>query len=460
MRGPLAHHPLGGGGVGADLQTLVGDGRAPDQAGRDPDPAVGDGVDRGGHLHGVDRQRLAERDAVLRHRRPDARVGEDALGLTGDAHVGLLAEAELGEVLAQLTGLEVAARQHRADVGGLRDDAGQGHVEGVVAEPVVDDPVAADQAGRHDDARLVGGLARVDEGTEGEHLLDRAGLVHVGHGAGDQVALGLRGPRVAGVVRRVVGEGEHLAGLGVEDHREGRVGPGVLARLAQHALDVPLEVEVDGGVEVLAVDGRLDGGLAERDPVADADGVALRAVVPGQQAVEVPLEAGQGLVGAHEADQVGRHVAGRVVADRVVPGVQAVEAGLLGGGDHGLGLAGRHAAGDVGELLVLQPQGLEGLEVVDVEPSGQELRELGRLVPGQLRVGHHHRPVDRVGERLAVAVQDVAALGGQLDDVGALGGRHRGVRVGVHALQLHQPGTEHRQHHRDDHEPEPQPQVR
>ena len=43
------------------------------------------------------------------------------------------------------------------------------------------------------------------------------------------------------VVRRVVGEGEHLAGLGVEDHREGRVGPGVLARLAQHALDVPLE---------------------------------------------------------------------------------------------------------------------------------------------------------------------------------------------------------------------------
>ena len=43
---------------------------------------------------------------------------------------------------------------------------------------------------------------------------------------------------------------------------------------------------------------------------------------------------------------------------------------------------------------------------------------------------------------------------GQLDGDGALGGRHRGVRVGVDALQLHQPGAEHREHHRDHHEPE------
>ena len=43
---------------------------------------------------------------------------------------------------------------------------------------------------------------------------------------------------------------------------------------------------------------------------------------------------------------------------------------------------------------------------------------------------------------------------------GALGGRHRGVRVGVDALQLHQPGAEHREHHGDDHEPEPEPQLR
>ena len=62
------------------------------------------------------------------------------------------------------------------------------------------------------------------------------------------------------------------------------------------------------------------GVLAERDPVAAADLVAGRAVGAGELLVEGALEAGQRLVGADEADQVGRDVAGRVVAQRVARG--------------------------------------------------------------------------------------------------------------------------------------------
>ena len=62
------------------------------------------------------------------------------------------------------------------------------------------------------------------------------------------------------------------------------------------------------------------GVLAERDPVAAADLVARRAVGAGELLVEGALEAGQRLVGADEADQVGRHVVGRVVAQRVALG--------------------------------------------------------------------------------------------------------------------------------------------
>ena len=72
-------------------------------------------------------------------------------------------------------------------------------------------------------------------------------------------------------------------------------------------------------------------------------------------------------------------------------------------------------------------QPLEHGEVVDVELLGEEPGDLGRLVLGHLGVTDQHQPVDGGRERLAVAVEDVAALGGQHDVDGALGGRHRGV---------------------------------
>ena len=56
------------------------------------------------------------------------------------------------------------------------------------------------------------------------------------------------------------------------------VGAGVLDGLAQDALGEPLQVEVEGGVQGAAVDRGGLGAVAEGQPVATADLVALAAV--------------------------------------------------------------------------------------------------------------------------------------------------------------------------------------
>ena len=87
---------------------------------------------------------------------------------------------------------------------------------------------------------------------------------------------------------------------------------------------------------------------------------------------------------------------------------------------------------------------LERLEVVDVQRVAPgtcaSSGALARVIDGSATT---IAAVDRVGQRLAVAVEDVAAHRGQLDgDGAALGGRQRRVVVGAHALQLDQPRAE------------------
>ena len=139
------------------------------------------------------------------------------------------------------------------------------------------------------------------------------------------------------------------------------------------------------------------------------DGVPRRSVLAGQPRVEGPLEPAERLVGADEPDHVRRDVAGRIVTHRVLPGVESLEARLLGRLDDLGGLGGGDPPGDVLEPAALLPEPRQDREVVDVETVGEELRELGRLVGGQERIRHHHQPVDGLRQRLAVAVQDVAA---------------------------------------------------
>ncbi len=266
--------------------------------------------------------------------------------------------------------------------------------------------------------------------------------------------------RVAGVEGRVVGQRQHLTGPGVQDDRESGFGASVLDRLAQHPLGVPLEIHVEGGVEILAVDRLHDGVLPQRDPVATADLVARGAVGTGEQPVEGALETCERDIGPDEPDEIGGDVLGRVVTQRVTSGAEPREAALLGVVDHLQRDRGGNPAGDELEPASLLAQPGQDREVVDVEPVGQELGDLRRLVGGELRVGPDHQPVDRSRQRLSVAVQDVAARGRQRHVHQTLGGRHLGVRVGIDALQLDQPYCEDRQHHRDRQEAEPQPEQR
>ena len=381
------------------------------------------------------------------------------MGLAADADVGALAEPELREVPAQLAGAEPVGGPHGADVGGLGEDAGEGELKPAVPETVADHAAVAPELRRHHDPGSRGDLARIDEGAQRERLLDRPRLEDVAHRPRAHVLLGEL-QRVGGVEGRVVGERHDLAGLGVHDHREPGVGAGILDGLPQHPLGVPLQVEVEGGAEVGPVGRRDDRALPERDPVAPSDGEAFGAVLAGQLGVEGPLEATERLVGADEADHVRGDVPGGVVTHRVLPGLEPFVARLLGLLDDLDGLGGGHPSRDVLEPAALLTQPRQDREVVDVEPVGKELRQLRRLVGRQERVGHHHEAVDRRGQRLAVAVEDVAAPCRQVDLDHALGGRHLGVRVGVHALELHQPRAEDRQHHRDHHEAETQPEQR
>jgi fatty-acyl-CoA synthase len=145
----------------------------------------------------------------------------------------------------------------------------------------------------------------------------------------------------------------------------------------------------------------------------------------------------------------------RGTAGRVLPGVEA----RIVGDDGPLPADGVAA----GELEVRGPW-VTGAYYRDddpgrfVEPARVDLGDLRGVLGGQRRVGHDHLPVGGLGERSAVAVRDRAPGGGKRhrhQAVGAVGLGLGGVRRGVDALQLEEPGGEDRDHHRDQHEGDP-----
>ena len=78
----------------------------------------------------------------LVHSEPEGRMP----GLSAQhADPGALPEAEAGEVVAQLAVGELVRGQHGADVGGLREHAGQRQPDRAVVEPVADRAVLAVQ---------------------------------------------------------------------------------------------------------------------------------------------------------------------------------------------------------------------------------------------------------------------------------------------------------------------------
>ncbi len=304
-------------------------------------------------------------------------------------------------------------------------------------------------------------------GRHRHHLRGGAGLVgvldgRVAHG----VAVGLR--QVVGVEAGRVGHGQDLAGAGVLDDDVTPVRPGLLHLLADRVLRGPLDVAVDGQLDVGAGHGGGLGGPGRRHLAPAGLGVADLAVLPGQLLVQLLLDAaaalavgvdpaqypgGQVAVGVHALaagvrEDTGQHVDGGAVRLRLVGerGLQVLDLlpdlrGLPGGEP---GVAG---------VPVRGPQLLDERGLVLAEDRGEQrgglLRAVGDL---QLRAAEHGRvgrDVVRVladGEGDAVAVGDLAALGGQrVHHVPVLLGPRR-VGARVDGLDLEQPHHEGEQH--------------
>ena len=202
-----------------------------------------------------------------------------------------------------------------------------------VAEPVVDRRGPGGAARRAPAILVRGGdLAGVDERAEREHLLDRAGLVDVGHERAGPSVLDRRG--AAGRRRRTSGRrparGPRRSGVSMTTAKpESPPASSTVwrsTRWVYHCRSRSMVV-----CRSWPSTAGLIGVVAERDPVAGADLVASRSRrCPTSGLSKVALEAAERLVGAQEADQVGGDVVGRVVAHRVAAGGEPFEAAVLG----------------------------------------------------------------------------------------------------------------------------------
>ena len=107
-------------------------------------------------------------------------------------------------------------------------------------------------AGVHDGLGRDAVRLQRQRGDKGLHR--RAGLEDVGHRAVAQL-LARQVGAAAGVVARVVGQGQHLAGLYVQHHHRAGLGLVLQHRVAHALVGKELHLGVDGEVHVVAIGG-------------------------------------------------------------------------------------------------------------------------------------------------------------------------------------------------------------
>src|SRR5450755_2331899 len=117
-------------GGGHELPAAVG--TAGDDRRLDPDSLVSDDRVEAGHLDGVDRDALAERERVAGNPAPLGWPGQDPGTFTGQAEPGRRSDAQLPEVLILNSGADVLDHLDHAVVARVRQDARDGVVDGRV----------------------------------------------------------------------------------------------------------------------------------------------------------------------------------------------------------------------------------------------------------------------------------------------------------------------------------------
>ncbi len=240
-------------------------GRALDQRRLHPHAVVGDRRVDLGHLDRGHRHALAERQRVPGVRPPLRDRGQLAGRLPRQPEAARLPQAERPQVVVLDLRGDVRGHLGDAHVGGVRDDAGDGvplagRPLGVVDElPALVDLVR-DVVGAH--RRLA---ALLERGRGGDHLgrgarlelvlhRDVGRLTHVGDG------------------RRVIGgplrHGQHVAGLGLDDHHRAVAGLALGHLRGAGLLGVVLQRRDDGQPQVAAVHDLAVAAARERDLLA------------------------------------------------------------------------------------------------------------------------------------------------------------------------------------------------
>ncbi len=245
----------------------------------------------------------------------------------------------------------------------------------------------------------------VEHGREGQRLHHRGGLV----GPGDGTVVRCRHDR-AGVVAADRRHRQDLAGRGFGDDHDAAFGVLGLDGRGEAALDLELQGPVDGEAQVRPLVGRFDDAFAVGNgPAVDRAFRQHGAGLTRQRLVVLLLDAADAdLVDVGRAE----HAAGQGA-------VGPESGGFLGDGDPGHVLHGLDRSGGLGVA--------RALEVAELAVAAQDLGDLGGIatehrreglglgdgIDHQPRVDPDHRVGHRHRQRLAVAVDEIAAVAGQ-----------------------------------------------
>ena len=361
---------------------------------------------------------------------------------TRETDVRCLADAHGIEHLPVRLGRHAQRHLGGADVGAFLDDLLQRH-QFLVAVRVTND-IRADlhEALARVEHRRRRVAATVERQRGGEHLQGRTRLVQVGNGAVAQ-AIAVERAAVGRVVRRPVGQRQHLTVAGIEHHSCARLGLLADHRFLDGLERLVLDAGIDGELQVAAVLR-----LADLVDVADDATAAIpddpaAARLAGQRGLEGQFEPFLTHVGQiGETDEVGGDLAFGIVALVFAVLADAVDAqggNPLGGvqidltlqegevavtmREPGLQLVGLHAqqTGEVDETRIIQ------VHTVGIGPDGA-CRQAGR---------QHH----------AMTVENPAPVGLQLDGLFiALGTLRLEEGLGSR-LQIERLGKERRERH-------------
>ena len=235
-----------------------------------------------------------------------------------------------------------------------------------------------------------------------------------------------RALHVVGVHPRPVGQRQDGARARVHDERGGpgrRVG---LTHLAQHCLDALLDGGIERQAQVVARFGAVGLDQAHGLPERVLDHAPV-AVVAAELLFAVVFEPGQPLVlGAHRTQHLRGEMALGIGALRLYDGVDALDVHLLDPVAEGR----VHLATQVDEAGISVAQLLDQLVLGAPDQGGEPGRHVARVVDQERMREHRHR-VLRDRQLNAVAIEDRASPGGDLEVLDLLLQRALPERAGL-----------------------------